>query len=87
MTGPQHFKAADDLLGEADEQFRHGNDEIARYLVSRAQVHATLAHAAATALCQPDAAGMVAPDEFQAWHRIAGTKRPKDSEYGTGERS
>ena len=43
MNGPEHYAAAEKLAGEAN-----GADvEFARYLLAKAQVHATLAAAAA----------------------------------------
>lgn len=44
MNGPEHMKEAEKLAGEAN-----GADvEFARYLLAKAQVHATLAATAAT---------------------------------------
>jgi len=46
MTGPEHFRAAELLLAEAGEQ----PGEASARSIATAQVHATLALAAATAL-------------------------------------
>lgn len=47
MTGPEHYREAEGLL-DALQELRH--DDLARTeVVARAQVHATLALAAATA--------------------------------------
>ena len=46
MTGPEHYKAAEDLLGEAVEAVVGSDEEM--WAVAAAQVHATLAQAAAT---------------------------------------
>ncbi len=67
MTGPEHYEKAQELLREYEEprpaglfggKVQHPTpDEIAR-----AQVHATLALAAATALTIPVSAGGGTPD-------------------------
>lgn len=46
MSGPEHYKAAEDLLGEAVEAVVGSDEEM--WAVAAAQVHATLALAAAT---------------------------------------
>ena len=46
MTGPQHYRAAEDLLEAAGNGEAPGSDR----LLAAAQAHATLALAAATAL-------------------------------------
>jgi hypothetical protein len=48
VTGPEHYKAAERLLDETVEYAEIGNVETEA--VAHAQVHATLALAAATAL-------------------------------------
>ena len=49
MTGPEHFAKAEGLLAKA-EQFVQGDEpSAATWSVQQAQVHATLALAAATA--------------------------------------
>lgn len=65
MNGPQHYKEAELLLNDAE----HGVGEWAAGKVSKAQVHAVLALAAATA-----AAGADAMDGAAAtgWQRAAG---------------
>jgi hypothetical protein len=60
MTGPEHYREAERLL-EASKD-RGSADETAR--IAEAQVHATLALAAATALS--------GADDDQAWQRAAG---------------
>lgn len=52
MTGPEHYRYAEILLDEAGDA-ENGSDH-ERYLVAKAQVHATLAVAAATALGSAD---------------------------------
>jgi hypothetical protein len=49
MTGPEHYLAAERLLGEIDQR-RNAPLDITTRRVGQAQVHATLALAAATAL-------------------------------------
>lgn len=67
MTGPEHYKEAERLVagilqGRYDESERPGSE-----LLTIAQVHATLAAAAASAL-----GGSVT--ETRAWASVAGTK-------------
>jgi hypothetical protein len=66
MTGPEHYVAAERLLGEIQE---HPSSSINKTesLMGQAQVHATLALAAATAL---GSGGL----ESREWADIAGTK-------------
>ncbi len=78
MTGPEHYlegeRALSILNEERDEAawleaIRSGELALA---IQAAQVHATLALAAATALYDADFAG--GDDaEYQAWRKIAGT--------------
>lgn len=46
MTGPEHYKAAESLLDDGQLETDGGVEQVA--LFARAQVHATLALAAAT---------------------------------------
>lgn len=71
MTGPEHYETAEDLLKGADQWDE--TDPGQRYYVTvayaAAQVHATLALTAATAL------GLDAtPREFAAWDAVCGVK-------------
>jgi hypothetical protein len=63
MTGPEHYLAAERLLGEIQE---HPSSSINKTesLMGQAQVHATLALAAATALNSDD----------RRWAEVAGTR-------------
>jgi hypothetical protein len=63
MTGPEHYRAAEKLLEENEEHPSSSINKTAS-LIGQAQVHATLALAAATAL---DA-------DHREWHEVAGTK-------------
>jgi hypothetical protein len=62
MSGPEHYRAAEKLLEEIQE---HPSSSINKTesLVGQAQVHATLALAAATAL-----------GDHRDWLEVAGTK-------------
>jgi hypothetical protein len=69
MTGPEHYREADLLLtnpdGACEYGCPHSGCEHAIYLVVRAQAHATLALAAATALND------VAVKGWAAWREVA----------------
>jgi hypothetical protein len=53
MTGPEHYRAAEKLLEESQEHPSSSINKTAS-LIGQAQVHATLAVAAATALGSDD---------------------------------
>lgn len=71
MTGPEHYLKAEQLLGMLFGLER-GASPAGESFVAEAQVHATLAAAAATALG-------TSPAEGRAWADVAGT-RPSDSQ-------
>lgn len=75
MTGPEHYREAERLLepGEYDET---ADAHLVMRDLARAQAHATLALAAATALCQPTSEGLIAPCEWKAWNAAAGAEKP-----------
>lgn len=50
MTGPEHYREAERCLDLAEDQARSGHDHSEAMALVNAQVHATLALAAATAL-------------------------------------
>jgi hypothetical protein len=58
MTGPDHYQAAQNVLRMADNHLAEsdapGDYQHALYLIAKAQVHATLAHAAAVATTIPN---------------------------------
>lgn len=56
MTGPEHYQAAEELLDVAAKTAN--GDALERYAVAAAQVHATLALAAATAMDGADPQGV-----------------------------
>ncbi len=71
MTGSEHYLEAERLIAMAREShhadlYGHYTDAQAALILADAQVHATLAHAAATALNSPA--------DARAWADVAGTK-------------
>lgn len=82
MTGPEHYTRSEQLLRETRDGHQEGTDVAA--ILTAAQVHATLALAAATALSAPtagdDNAGF-AGHEWDAWTAAASTRpAPIDEE-------
>ncbi|MEE4493526.1 hypothetical protein [Streptomyces sp. BE230] len=80
MTGPEHYREAERLLSAASYTHGPGRDpvhpEAAAHHVAMAQVHATLALTAATAMqaaVDGSEPGM-APREFEEWYRAAGVQ-------------
>jgi hypothetical protein len=67
VTGPEHYVAAEGLLVRAGSPEASGDQE--RHAVAAAQVHATLALAAATALNESG----LPFDDHQAWREVAAT--------------
>lgn len=79
MNGPDHYREAKRLLTESRDILRP-NDEgpcEADRMIAEAQVHATLALAAATALATPSTRAAVRT--MNAWHDAAGTKPTGDN--------
>jgi hypothetical protein len=79
MTGPEHYREAERLLAES-QTIHRPNDEghcEADRTIAEAQVHATLALAAATALNDnaTDAGGLPLED-FTAWAEAASEWKP-----------
>ena len=72
MTGPQHYRQAEADLGSAERSGDYGSEQEAFYL-RRAQVHATLALAAATAVSSNSE--MPVPDS-DAWISVASAYKP-----------
>jgi len=68
MTGPEHYARAEELLGKAEQLVQADKPLAAASSVEQAQVHATLALAAATALRGIDS-------EEPTWIGAAGTTR------------
>jgi hypothetical protein len=77
MTGPDHYREAERLIAEQAKVTRLHDDTCpeADRMLAEAQVHATLALAAATALNDNDG-GMPSVD-FKAWDDVAGVKPEK----------
>ena len=73
MTGPEHYRQAEIQLEFAATA---SETESAQWHQGQAQVHATLALAAATALNDSD--GGLSIPEHTAWTRAAGTIEPRD---------
>jgi hypothetical protein len=64
MTGPEHYAAAEEILSRSSQDDPGSTGTLASMMT--AQVHATLAHAAAFALGEW---------EFRAWLEVAGPPR------------
>jgi hypothetical protein len=70
MTGPENYAEAGRLLtGGLDCTCPRSDCEHAAVILARAQVHATLALAAATAL--NDSCGGMGNLDYEAWHEVA----------------
>jgi len=90
MTGPEHYREAEEALRASTWQRQRwgeladGSDESAAALdaaaweMRRAQVHATLALAAATAM-NDSSGGMSVPD-WDAWRSAASLSKPRERE-------
>lgn len=72
MTGPEHYRKAEELIGKAAKH-GDGTDRQATTLAA-AQVHATLALAAATAMPATDSPGCRATYEYSAWNHACGVQ-------------
>lgn len=69
MTGPEHYQYAQQLLENAGDEEGFGSDA-ERFYLAKAQVHATLALAAATAVTAT-AQGQMSVNDGDAWERVA----------------
>lgn len=79
MTGPQHYREAERLAARA-HHFTYGDGTdpvVGAALAAEAQVHATLALAAATALIDEKPCGS-SFDAYRAWERVAGAPETGD---------
>jgi hypothetical protein len=72
MTGPEHYDSAQLWLYKAENEGARGGEETVESCAAIAQVHATLALTAATAL----GTEQYGPDST-AWHGAAATTRTK----------
>jgi hypothetical protein len=71
MTGAEHYREAERLLTEAPRPADGYGPDLDTGKVALAQVHATLALAAATAM-NGYRAGDMHPADFKAWDRACG---------------
>ena len=78
MTGPEHYREAERLLAEAGAEGAEGTYFVRPESLAAAQVHATLAHAAATALSGTHSGAMPAAD-FEAWRCAAAEEKAATS--------
>lgn len=74
-TGPEHYKTAEEILRRAgvetsNEAYNADADEATTMMIAAAQVHATLALAAAFALREHPGAGYI--PQWYAWDKVAG---------------
>lgn len=69
-TGPEHYREAERLLADADPPHEESKWDMA--LIAAAQVHATLALAAANGL--NDADGGMSVRDYNEWRDVAGSK-------------
>jgi hypothetical protein len=74
MTGAEHYLAAERAIDSAKDCAPGSDKE--RFFLSVAQVRATLALAAATALAVPNRAGR---EDFEAWHAAAGSAASEEA--------
>jgi hypothetical protein len=81
VTGPENYKEAGRLIGVAQDARGDGDDRSARYYIAEAQVHATLALAAATALAHDR---MMPDRDGEQWRQAAATPRPESAPAGGG---
>ncbi|MEU7863869.1 hypothetical protein [Nonomuraea sp. NPDC049141] len=70
MTGPEHYAEAERLIDRATHEGGHCDPRHGNGIIAAAQVHATLALAAATALNDAEIGNR--PCEWQAWTDTAG---------------
>jgi hypothetical protein len=81
MTGPEHYAEAERLLTEAAGLQVDYEDASTLPLLTRAQVHATLALAAATAL-NPTGEDFISEKhwpEYEAWTKVCSVTPPEVS--------
>jgi len=68
-TGPEHYREAERLDAAAAAAFKAVRPETATFMAHRAQVHATLAQAAATAMSTD-----MGEIDFEAWDAVCGVQ-------------
>ena len=79
MRGPEHYREAERALEIADSDLRNNDAEGSSNYIARAQVHATLAVAAATALTAGDSYHAVQADMTE-WRTVAGNQTPAEEQ-------
>lgn len=80
MTGPEHYRKAEELAEKAGEYLGHeGGQDSAAVWAAVAQVHASLALAAATALNLPHPQGGFEGVDSVAWFDAASARRKFDA--------
>lgn len=73
MTGPEHYREADRILTElVRSEIGHAPEFPPETLLAMAQVHATLAAAAAAAL--NDGSRGLDQRDYKTWYNVAGVK-------------
>lgn len=70
MNGPEHFRRANAILASIDAQRREGDRVSISDAIAAAQVHATLALAAAIAMSR---SGEMPVPDAEAWEAAAAT--------------
>lgn len=76
MTGPEHYLAAEELLLTADAYEQDSAPLTAASRRAEAQVHATLALAAATALAVLGADDGLPTADYRAWNKAVSAAAP-----------
>ncbi|MFD7774317.1 hypothetical protein [Streptomyces sp. NPDC059753] len=80
MTGPEHYTEAEDLLAQVKDN-GYGDGSYTADLLAAAQIHATLAHAAAMgAPVDGEGDSGLPPRDCSEWYRVAGVKPRKDAD-------
>ncbi|WP_068922144.1 hypothetical protein [Planobispora rosea] len=70
MTGPEHYREAERLAGIAKSD--HYPAQVKEQAARVAQVHATMALVAATALLGPAVAADIIGPDLREWDKVAG---------------
>lgn len=76
MTGPEHYREAERLTSVGDLGHVGPGSQPEATNIALAQVHATLALAAATA--SNDAVTGMGPSDHRAWARVAGCRGERE---------
>lgn len=79
MNGPEHYREAEAHLASAAQNFLRGEDTSSA--LAAAQVHATLALTAATALID-ETPRSDSFDTYRAWQDVAGTTQDGGADRG-----